>query len=595
MLMGSAVAVAAKEDVNARRVDGSTPLQWAAFADDVAEAKRLLAAGADVKATNNYGISAMLLAADIASTDLIQLLLKNGADANSANPDGETALHLVARAGNIEAAKLLLKAGAKVDPREKLGEQTPLMWAVARRHPAMVEFLLSQGAAVNARSAIRDYQRVATAESRAKSLDRGGFTPLMYAARENCRECADILIKHGADVNLPDPSRVVPLVIAMLNGSMDIAKSLIEAGADVNQWDIYGQAPLHVAIASMGGGRSGNPLDADFPQKTTGAEVLQMIIDRGANPNQQTYFRPAVRGGGGRGTTPFLVAVGTGNMDLIKQLIAKGANVKLSTSDGTGAIHAAAQARGGGGGGGGPPGGGGGFGGGGPPGGGPPGGGAPGGGAPAADGGDADGTEPGAAAPAPAAPAAAPAAPRAAAPGVAGTVAGAQAPGGGGRGGAAGAGRGPGAGGPGGGAAGGGAAGRPNPQVELINYLAAQGADVNYVAHRNFLTRSRGGSVLHYVVRGGGNRQVIEALLALGLDINVKDEDGLTALDYAMGRGYVPFLQMPQQPNKALADMLRSLGATVELDKIPDWPPQGPPIATAVYDSVIWPVDPVGP
>jgi ankyrin repeat protein len=586
MLMGSASAIAAgKEDVNARRVDGSTPLQWAAFNDDVAEAKRLIAAGADIKLKNNYGISAMLLAADIASTDMIQLLLKNGADANSANPDGETALHLVARANNLEAARLLVKAGAKVDPREKLGEQTPLMWAVARRHPAMVEYLISQGADVNARGAIRDYQRVATAESRAKSLDRGGLTPLLYAARENCRECADILIKHGADVNLPDPSRVVPLVIAMINGNFDIAKKLIEAGADVNQWDIYGQSPLHVAIG--GGGRSSNPLDADFPQKATSNEILQMIIDRGANPNQQTYFRPAVRGGGGRGTTPFLVAVGTGNMDLIKQLIAKGANVKLSTSDGNGAIHAAAAARGGGGGGG-PPGGGG----------GPPGGGAPG-GAPGADGNDGDGTEPGAA---PAAPAPA-AAPRAAvAPGIAGTLAGAQAPGGGGRGGGpggaggpGGGGRGAGAGGAGGAAPGAGAANRPNPQVELIKFLAAEGADVHAMAHRNFLTRSRGGSVLHYVVRGGANRQVIEALLALGLDINVKDDDGLTALDYAMGRGYVPFLQMAQPPNKQVADMLRSLGATVELDRIPDWPPQGPPIATAVYDSVLWPVDPVGP
>ncbi len=309
MLMGSAVAVAAREDVNARRVDGSTPLQWAAFAGDVAEVKRLIAAGADVKAKNNYGISPMLLAADIASTELIQLLLKNGADANSANPDGETALHLVVRAGNIDAAKLLLKAGAKVDPRDKLGEQTPLMWAVARRHPAMVEFLLAHGADVNARSAIRDYQRVATAESRAKSLDRGGFTPLLYAARENCRECADILIKHGADVNLPDPSRVVPLVIAMINGNYDIARRLIEAGADVNQWDIYGQSPLHVA-ASGGGGRSSNPLDADSPQKTTSNEILQMIIDRGANPNQQDLLQAgsagrwrsrhdAVPGGGG--------------------------------------------------------------------------------------------------------------------------------------------------------------------------------------------------------------------------------------------------------------------------------------------------------
>ena len=110
------------------------------------------------------------------------LLLKAGADPESANADGETALHLVARAGNVEAAKLLLKARAKVDPRENFGGQTPLMWAVARRHPEMVELLASKGADVNARGAIRDYRRVATAESRAKSLDRGGLTPLLYAA-----------------------------------------------------------------------------------------------------------------------------------------------------------------------------------------------------------------------------------------------------------------------------------------------------------------------------------------------------------------------------------------------------------------------------
>ncbi|MEO6368358.1 MAG: ankyrin repeat domain-containing protein, partial [Steroidobacteraceae bacterium] len=287
--MGSAPAFAVKENVDARRPDGSTPLQWAAYGGDVAEAKRLIDAGADVRAVNNYGVNAMLLAADIANTQLIQLLLKHGADPKSANADGETALHLVTRAGNIDAAKLLIKAGASVDAREKLGDQTPLMWAVARRHPAMTEFLLKSGADVNARSAIRDYQRVATAESRSKSLDRGGFTPLMYAARENCRECADILIKHGADVNMPDPAGVVPMVIAMINSNFDIAKRLIEAGADVNQWDIYGQAPLHVAIASMGAGRSANPFDTDQPQKATGAELVQMLIERGANPNQQTY------------------------------------------------------------------------------------------------------------------------------------------------------------------------------------------------------------------------------------------------------------------------------------------------------------------
>ncbi len=137
-------AAAANTDVT-RTADGSTPLMKAAFDGDLTETARLLKEGADVRAINSYGVNAMQLAADTANTELIRLLLKAGADPESPNADGETALHLVARSGNVDAAKLLLKSGAKVDTRERFGEQTPLMWAAARRHPQMVELLLSKG------------------------------------------------------------------------------------------------------------------------------------------------------------------------------------------------------------------------------------------------------------------------------------------------------------------------------------------------------------------------------------------------------------------------------------------------------------------
>ncbi len=541
ILSGSAVLAAEAS----ARPDGSTPLQWAVFNGNTAEAKRLLKAGANVKAVNDYGVTAMQLAADASNTELIELLLKAGADANSPNPDGETALHLAARAGNLEAAKMLLRAGAQVDARERFGAQTPLMWAAARRHPELVELLLSRGAEANARSAIRDYQRVATAESRAKQLDRGGLTPLMYAARENCGACVEVLLKHKVDVDQPDPSGMSPLVIAMLNGNWDIAKRLIEAGADVNAWDIFGQAPLHVAISNINSRGSGNPLDMDRPNKATGRDVVQLLVEHGADPNQQTYFRPAGRGFGGistgRGTTPFLVACAGGNLDVVKLLLAHGANPKLATADGQGPIILAVGSRNGGTG-------------------------NP--GAARAD------IPPPTAAPGAGPGAEIPPAVRGGGRGRAGAEAGAPAA-----------------------AAVAGPTDHPNalsPTVELIKVLAQAGADVNLMSKRHFLQRTRGGSALHYAVRGG-NKDVIAGLIKLGIDVNAKDEDGLTALDYAMGRGFVPFLQMPSRPRKDLADLLRGAGANVELAKTPDWAPQSPPIGTVVYDAVIWPVDPVGP
>ena len=516
MLMSTGAA--AEADAPALRPDGSTPLQWAVFEGNIAEVKRLLAAGADPRVANNYGVDAMLLAADESNTELLRLLLKAGANPNSVNPDGETVLHLVARSGNLDAARLLVNAGALVDPRERFGGQTPLMWATARRHPDLVQYLASKGADVNARSAVRDYARVTTAESRAKQLDRGGFTPLMYAARENCRECVPILLKHAADVSLPDPAGMPPLAIALMNGNWDIAKRLIEAGSDVNQWDIYGQGPLNVAIANLTV-RNDNPLDRDVPDRTTAREVVKMLVERGANPNQQLYYHAAARtilgADTGRGTTPFLTACASGDIAIVKLLLAHGANPRLATSDGQGPIILATTARTGGTG----------F---------------------------------------PNARIAGVAAPRRES--IKDVAEGHR----------NGEGR------------------RVNPTVELIRLLAASGADVNLMSKRHFLQRTRGGSALHYATRAG-NKEAMAALVGLGIDVNAKDEDGLTALDYAMGRGYVPFLQLPQAPRNDLADLLRSWGAKVELDKTPNWPPQGAAVGTAVYDAVIWPVDPVGP
>jgi len=346
VLLPVTIGAQKKEDVNRRHADGSTPLQWAVYKGDVTEVRRLLKAGADVTLANNYGATPMTLAADVANTDMLKLLLEVGANADSPNPEGQTALMAVARTGNVAAAQLLLDHHATVDAREKWGGQTALMWASARRHPEMMQLLVSKGADVNARSIDRDYQRHVTAEGRPKNLDSGGFTPLLYAARENCFACVDVLLKNKADIDLPDPDGVSPLLLAILNANWDLAKQLIVAGADVNQWDIFGEAPLVTAVDSrnrIDGGRA----SIDPTNTTGGLAIVNLLLEHGADPNMQLLFKPAnVRGTVyTRGVTPLIRAAYNADLEVVKILLAHGADATISTADRQTPIHAVLAGR----------------------------------------------------------------------------------------------------------------------------------------------------------------------------------------------------------------------------------------------------------
>lgn len=457
--------------------DGSTPLHWATYRGDVEEVRRLLRDGANPKASNRYGAVPLQLAAEVGDTEILKLLLDAGADVESANADGQTALMAVARTGNVEAARLLVRKGARVDTHEVFGGQTALMWAAARGHSAMMEFLIKAGANVNARSAVRDFPRHVTAEGRPKDLPTGGFTPLLYAAREGCVSCVRTLIKAKAQLDLPDPEGVTPLMLAMMNLNWDAAKALVLAGADVNAWDIFGQSPLFVAVDNRA-----LPFTArgvSTPEEINaadGLELIRLLLERGANPNQQLAFRPPHRVGSGmvqvisRGTTPLIRAALSADLEVMDLLIAYGADVNLPNADGTTAMMAVfipSRLR-----------------------------------APVK-------TE--------------------------------------------------------------------QQAIDVMRKLHAAGADANAMARPHHLQRTRGGTVMHLATRLGWKDAMREAVV-LGVDVNARDEDGLTALDYALSRGYVDFLQQKPPVRDDLAAMLRSWGATVEDPTPRVWPPVPAPL-----------------
>ncbi|HWK55216.1 MAG TPA: ankyrin repeat domain-containing protein [Hyphomicrobiales bacterium] len=330
-------------DVNAAASDGTTALHWAAYYGKADLVGLLISREAKVNVRNDYGSSPMTEAAVRGDHDILQLLLEAGADVESPNLEGQTALMAVSRTGNLEAAKLLLDHGADVNAAEGWGGQTALMWAAARHHPAMMRLLIGAGAEVEQRAIVRDWERLVTAEPRVKEMQRGGYTAMLYAAREACLACVEVLLEAGADINRPTPDNVSPLVLALLNMHYDLARYLLEHGADPGQWDYWGRTPLFAAVDL-----SILPLSArgDLPpmQDTSAVDVARMLLEAGVDPDfrlklappprntpyDRAYDKPFLT----TGTTPLLRAAYGADLDMMELLLSHGADAALANKYG---------------------------------------------------------------------------------------------------------------------------------------------------------------------------------------------------------------------------------------------------------------------
>jgi ankyrin repeat protein len=336
------------------------------------------------------------------NTEQVRALLRDGADVNAAQGDGMTALHWTALNGDLEAMNVLLYAGATAEPLTRVGRYTPLHLASSRGHAAPMSRLLDAG-------------------SRPGAVTATGVQPLHLAAQAGNPEAVRALLDRGADVNARDETHGrTPLVFAASQNRLDAMRVLLAKGADArlgtkvidyrersaadnqarqtrdrivtamtgratnSNININDPPPPGQAGAAQGpaaatpgragapdgrgvGGRAGEPIDPNEPPPTGGrrgggvpggprppsdieqigpqggftalhyaardgyAGAAIMLLDSGLNVNLPSA---------GDRSTPLVVAIINGQYDLALTLLERGANPNLANDDGVAPLFA---------------------------------------------------------------------------------------------------------------------------------------------------------------------------------------------------------------------------------------------------------------
>jgi len=348
--------------------DGSTPLWLASINGDAPIIAALLTAGADANEHLPLGRSPLMVASRTGNVDAIKVLLDHGADVNAKETlRGTTALMWAADEGHAPAIQLLLQHGADIkarsdpaergrgpalgksnDPRkavEALGKalaagiSTPQLGAAGT--VSLVPTVPARGAKGKAGAASigADDDDAAAffgfGRGRPAPKDGGGLTALVYAARANDLDSVKVLLAAGADVNQVSDYGWSPLLVATQNRYYKLAAFLLDHGADVNLPNKGGWTPLYLATDNR------NIEGGDYPVRKADMDHLdfiKLLLDKGANVNARMKDTTETRTVftnqwlDENGATAFLRPSQSGDIVLMKLLLAHGADPKIDTA-----------------------------------------------------------------------------------------------------------------------------------------------------------------------------------------------------------------------------------------------------------------------
>ncbi len=313
-----------------------TPLHRAVRAGDTQAVTKLLCEGTKVDAPGVRGETALFVAVEYFSIEMVKLLLAHGADPN-ANPSGDLMTPMTRAAQNSqswlvetpenESLQLLIRSGGRITPRE----------AIILGDVATIARLCQEGADPNSNWTLNDYSTnltIAAQSGRAKVaaalIDHGanpnrpadlGITALMLAASNDHPEMVALLLARGADIGAQDQLRRTAFGWAALGRHLRIIRLLLEHNARPTLTDAILFGDLNFV------GRAHAELqDQDLLRCIEGAyvaeaaelgnlDIVRYLLDRGDPPNPTKWYK----------SFPLQLAIEHGHDEVAKFLRSRGA------------------------------------------------------------------------------------------------------------------------------------------------------------------------------------------------------------------------------------------------------------------------------